>query len=189
MYIVNVGLNAMQRLSYVYAYTYSRPTWDLILRSTLSSLLLREAGILIAGLHSYTLRLHDYRSEALMKPTRSKPFLRPYSLGGGTGAGLRRVRDHEPLNLESPLPSQAPSPRQLEVWLFGVRSWHGHALDLQGARGVPRMELNRNGNCKRKNVNKKSDKQNNLHAAVTHTHRRIWMSYTCVSRFSVNTDM
>ena len=37
-----------------------------------------EAGILIAGLHSYTLRLHDYRSEALMKPTRSKPFLRPY---------------------------------------------------------------------------------------------------------------
>ena len=113
------------------------------------------------------------------------------------------MRDHEPLNLESPLPSQAPSPRQLEVWLFGVRSWHGHALDLQGARGVPRMkspermahlskvsmELNKNVNCKRKNVNKKSDKQNNLHAAVTHTHRRIWMSYTCVSRFSVNTDM
>ena len=51
------------------------------------------------------------------------------------------------------------------------------------------MELNKNVNCKRKNVNKKSDKQNNLHAAVTHTHRRIWMSYTCVSRFSVNTDM
>ena len=32
------------------------------------------------------------------------------------------------------------------------------------------MELNKNVNCKRKNVNKKSDKQNNLHAAVTHTH-------------------